>query len=149
MSPERITPTSDEAVSARARRWLILGGVAVAILGATAVWFLLRPSPADGDAVRGVTEIAVVDDAFDPPVVEVPVGTTVTWTFAGEDAHDIVGDGWGEQTPADTGSFVHTFETSGSYRYTCTLHGGMDGRVDVVAQTNGGAADVLAGEASR
>lgn len=111
---------------------LVIGVIALLLVVGTA-WFLSRPSPADGDAVRGVTEIDVLDNDFEAPVIEVESGTTVTWTFVGDSLHDVVGEGWGQPEAVSSGTFAHTFDTPGEYRYTCTLHGSMDGRVDVVA----------------
>ena len=83
--------------------------------------------------VAGVTEVAARDNQFTPPAIEVPVGTTVTWAF--EDRfvpHDVTGEGWSSGDPQRRGTFTHTFAEPGSYRYRCTLHDGMDGRVVVV-----------------
>jgi len=71
---------------------------------------------------------------FSPEAIQVPAGTTVTWHF--EDAgvpHDVKGDGF--QSPKLTeGTWKHRFDRPGEYRYVCTLHAGMEGRVVVVAQ---------------
>jgi plastocyanin len=84
-----------------------------------------------GDPVVGSDAITVHNDAFDPPVVQITPGTTVTWTFNdGGRAHNVIADGWSSEVLA-SGSYQHTFAEPGSYAYRCTLHMGMDGRVDV------------------
>jgi plastocyanin len=106
----------------------------------------LLANPAGGAAQQGVTEIVVRGDAtqnhlFDPPVVQVPAGTTLTWSFAdygpngGEAAvpHDVVFVD--ERSPLiTTGSYSRTFDQPGTYRYVCSLHSFMEGRVEVVAE---------------
>lgn len=87
--------------------------------------------PEDAEPVEGVDRIEMNDNAFDPPVVQVPVGTTITWAFTdGGTAHNVVGDGF-ESAEASEGTFTHTFDRPGSYDYRCTLHSGMDGRIVV------------------
>lgn len=88
---------------------------------------------ADGPA-QAVDRVEVLRAAFDPAVVEVTAGTTVTWVF-GNGMHNVVGDGF-ESEVLSEGTFSHTFEEPGSYDYTCTLHQGMDGQV-VVARSAG------------
>ena len=76
--------------------------------------------------------ITVHNDAFDPPVIQVKPGTTVSWTFDDADrAHNVVGDGWSSEVFTSS-SYHHAFTEPGSYAYRCTLQFGMDG-VDVAA----------------
>lgn len=94
-------------------------------------------------AVVGATAIEVRGDWFQnhlyaPAVVQVPVGSTIRWTFNDRGAngsgelvgHNVVGEGWSSPVLSE-GVFEHTFTTAGSYRYTCSLHGAMDGMVVV------------------
>ncbi len=81
----------------------------------------------------GVTEVVVKDMRYTPQVIEVPVGTTVTWTFAdGNTPHDVKGDGFQSEVMR-SGTFRHTFDTPGTYDYRCTLHSQMTGRVIVTS----------------
>jgi plastocyanin len=92
---------------------------------------LLR-SPADGEPVVGVNDITIRNERFDPPVIQVTAETTVVWTFDdGGTAHNVVADDWSSET-LTSGTFEHTFTEAGSYSYRCTLHWGMEGRVEVV-----------------
>jgi plastocyanin len=145
--------TSTTAHTAR-RRWQRSLGIGLGLLLALlAITFLTLPparrllaNPAGQAAVAGVSTIEVLGDSFQnhiyaPPVVRVPAGTTVTWAFNDRGAsgdgepvpHNVVGDGWGSAVLAE-GSFQQTFSAPGVYPYTCTLHPGMDGVVEVVAQ---------------
>ena len=91
----------------------------------------------DGAAAADATPVktsAVVakDMRFDPAAIEVPAGTTVTWTFQdGSVPHDVTGDGWKSGKAQSKGSYRHTFDRPGTYDYRCTLHSGMKGRVVV------------------
>jgi plastocyanin len=91
--------------------------------------------PASGDAdaapVTGVTEVVAKDLRFQPPAIQVTAGTEVTWRFDdGSVPHNVKGDGFVSENQT-RGTFAHRFERPGEYRYTCTLHAGMDGRVVV------------------
>lgn len=70
---------------------------------------------------------------FDPTVVDVSAGGTVTWTFAAV-THNV--DFASASAPADIGAFSQgsesrAFPASGTYEYVCTLHQGMVGTVRV------------------
>ena len=88
-------------------------------------------SPADTPPVRGVTTVVARKLKFQPPAIEVPPGTEVTWRFEdGSVPHNVKGDGFASENQS-RGTFSHRFEQPGEYRYTCDLHAGMDGRVVV------------------
>ena len=74
--------------------------------------------------------IEVGDDFFDPAHAVVASGTTVTWEWTGNVDHNVVGDDFSSDV-IDSGSFDHTFDEPGTYEYTCTLHGNMDGVIEV------------------
>lgn len=130
------------------RRWII-GVVAVLVLlivVALAIPATRRriANPAGQPAVVGATEVEVRGDWFQnhlyaPSVTQVRAGSTVRWTFndrgangTGESVnHNVVGQGWSSPVLAD-GVYEHTFTAPGTYRYTCTLHSGMDGVVVVI-----------------
>ena len=75
--------------------------------------------------------VTAKDLRFQPAAVKVPAGTTVTWSFEdGRVPHNVKGDDFASRN-LTRGTFTHTFAQPGEYRYTCTLHAGMDGRVVV------------------
>ncbi len=99
-----------------------------------------------GQPVAGETTVVVRADmlqrhVFDPPVIKIPVGTTVTWQFwdvGDSGSHNVVsfnipGEDFASQVLL-TGEFTHTFDTPGTYLYDCTLHSNMRGRIEVVAR---------------
>jgi plastocyanin len=72
--------------------------------------------------------------AFSPACVELATGGSVTWTF-GAEQHNVQFSG-PQPTGGNIGSLSsttasRTFPTAGNYRYQCTLHAGMNGRVVV------------------
>jgi len=69
---------------------------------------------------------------FDPKVIEVDAGSTVTWTNDDNFTHTVKVDGQ-EDHKADRGDSVSiAFDTAGTYHYLCTLHSqDMSGEVVV------------------
>ena len=127
---------SDPSTQRRRRRprwWMVLLAAVATIVVAAVVVIQLLPNPADGPAVVGATRVALRDNRFRPPVIQITQGQTVTWSFDDHGTtHNVKGTGWGSDNQA-SGTFQHTFTAPGSYRYSCTLHIGMNGRIDVVA----------------
>jgi plastocyanin len=76
--------------------------------------------------------VDVRDNAFSPASRTVAVGTTVTWTWRGSNAHDVYFEN-GETSGAKTsGSYSRQFSAAGTYDYICTVHGAaMSGQVVV------------------
>ena len=80
---------------------------------------------------------AIVDmpgDLFTPFVARVALGGTVTWRF-GARGHNVIFVPT-PGAPADIHvvsdvNISRTFGTPGTFRYDCTIHPGMSGRVDV------------------
>lgn len=76
------------------------------------------------------------ENYFYPSTVTVRRGGAVVWDWTGQATHnavDATGMGLFDSglTPPGGESFSYTFSSSGSYRYVCTLHDGMAGRVEV------------------
>ncbi len=123
-----------------ARFWvtIMLGGAAALLLlcvgmSVFGLWIADRHGE-PGDPVAGVTTVEVRDNSFAPNSIEIAPDTTVTWTWVGKNDHNVYGDGL--ESPVQTeGSYVYTFEESGTYDYECTLHPGMKGRVIVTGET--------------
>src|SRR4051812_11846833 len=77
--------------------------------------------------------VSVVDFAFDPGTISVPVGTTVTWTNTGSRPHTITADdGSFDSGRLDPGEqFSQTFDKSGPFTYHCGFHPDMQGSIVV------------------
>jgi plastocyanin len=75
---------------------------------------------------------------FEPNVVTVPVGSTVTWANQGSAPHTVTGEGFDSGNDPSTwimggGSFSFTFTAPGTYNYVCVPHEalGMAGTIVV------------------
>lgn len=90
-----------------------------------------RPTPSDENSSR----VVAADRFFVPNVIEVKVGTTVTWRSEGQEVHNIIADDGSFRSPdlATDNTFFYTFMRPGRYRYVCAYHAGdgMFGWVDV------------------
>ena len=87
---------------------------------------------ASGAAGRTVT---LKNIAFSPKSVSIAKRSTVTFAFRdGTTAHNVVSVGsrrFKTISVRTTGSQRRTFARAGTYRYQCTLHPGMTGRIVV------------------
>ena len=86
----------------------------------------------------GTVSVSIVDFAFTPKTITVPVGTTVRWTNNGNAPHTVTSTSSprafdsGTLNPGDT--FQHTFTTAGQFPYRCAIHPSMTGTVIVEQQ---------------
>lgn len=71
--------------------------------------------------------------AFTPPIVEVPVGTEVTWTNRDPETHTVTSDAGafdsGALRPGAT--FSSRFPAAGRFPYLCQIHPSMEGEIVV------------------
>ena len=79
--------------------------------------------PPSGNAVT------IGDNSFTPKQIQVPVGTTITWTHRGQRQHTVTADdGSFKSDTLDKGAtFQQTFDKPGTYAYYCEFHGGPGG----------------------
>ncbi len=86
----------------------------------------------------GTVTVSIVDNAFTPKTITVPVGTTVRWTNNGNLPHTVTSTSnpkafdSGTLNPGD--SFEFTFKTAGQFPYRCSIHPSMTGTVIVEGQ---------------
>jgi plastocyanin len=117
------------------RFWMALGALA-----ALAVVLALGMGSGTAQA-QGGAAVSIVDFAFQPGSVEVPVGGSVTWTNNGSATHTVTSDSGafdsGQLAPGAT--FSQTFDTAGTFTYHCSIHPQMTGTVIVTSGGGGGA----------
>jgi len=94
----------------------------------------------DEPAAAAMAEVIMEDSLYQPQILTVSPGTTVTWINNGGIIHTVVS---GIRGNADAGNmfdsgnigageeFSYTFEEKGEYPYFCDLHPGMDGTIIV------------------
>ena len=118
------------SVLSRRRFWIWAGAVLVIIAVLAVAGKIYVQSELDpGDPVPGVTAVDVHDD-FEPSSIQITAGQTVTWTWSGNEDHNVVGDGLESDTQS-SGTYSFTFNEPGTYSYECTLHFFMRGEVVV------------------
>ncbi len=88
-----------------------------------------------GTPVTGVTQMNIQNFAYQPANMQVRVGTTVTWTNQDNVPHSITfKNGMKDSGLLSQGqSFSYTFNTPGTYQYSCTVHPYMVATVTVVS----------------
>lgn len=93
------------------------------------------PTPAPGGTAISIPVGASTlgNRAFNPPELDVTVGSTVTWTNTDSTAHTSVsdGNGWNSGIIQPRGQFSTTFSTAGTFHYHCAIHPDMVGTVVV------------------
>lgn len=87
---------------------------------------------AAGDDAAAMS-VDIADFAFGPATLEIPAGTTVTWTNRDDAPHTATADdgSFGSGRLDDGGSFSFTFDIPGTYPYHCDFHPQMMGTIVV------------------
>lgn len=142
--------------------WLVAAGLALAVAGcgdsdgdvaseatpgtsdsATAGGATTTDPPTDGDgededaAPPSPDSVVIEGFTFQPPSLEVPVGTTVTWTNEDSVPHTVTAGRPDEEVtgfhePVDGGGTVQVaFDEVGTFPYYCVVHPTMTGEVVV------------------
>lgn len=81
--------------------------------------------------------VTLGDNYFNPVTLTINVGDTVVFVWNGS-THNVTFDQTQAGVPSNCGQFAlgecrRIFATVGTYPYVCTLHGGMNGVVEVKA----------------
>lgn len=121
-------------------RWTGMG-MALAAVTVGALFIEAPVSAGAGGGCRGRastegtgTGVTIAELCFQPTVLRVDVGQTVTWTNQDEAPHNVAGATveWGNYEERRRGeSVAFTFDKPGTYPYYCFVHPGMTGAVVV------------------
>jgi plastocyanin len=105
----------------------------LAALAAAAVFAAGCGGSGESSEPVATTEVQMVKSyRFDPKVIEIEAGDTVTWTNEDNFTHTVEVDGQEDHQVEQGESFAITFDEPGTYHYVCTLHSqDMDGEVIV------------------
>jgi plastocyanin len=108
-------------------RLLAIAGLALAAAAPAAT------TPAAG--AGATSTVTLKDISFTPRSLTVSRGTTVAFAFRDNGTtHDVTSTGgsrFKKIAARSSGSVRRTFGRAGTYRYACTLHPGMTGRITV------------------
>ena len=99
-------------------------------------------SAGTGGTVNHSLQVSVVNVMYSPDATTVPKGSTVQWTWNSCDAgyngadvctsHSVTFDDGVTSAIQDHGSYSRTFNSAGTYKYHCMIHGAaMSGTVVV------------------
>lgn len=79
------------------------------------------------------TTIDVVDRDFKPDSIQIPIGSTVTWMFKGNEIHDVTDDRdrFASESLRKGDTFEWKFDQRGEYYYYCSIHHIMQGTIIV------------------
>lgn len=89
-----------------------------------------------GAEAQAQNAVEIIDLAFKPDTLTVPVGTAVTWTNDETFDHTVTSDNgaFDSGNIAGGGKFSHTFNQPGNYPYHCSIHTFMHGMIQVTAE---------------
>jgi amicyanin len=108
-------------------RWIILSVTGIALMAGAA---------SAAEPAAATVQVSISSYKFDPPVLTVPVGTTVVWTNHDDVPHTVTST---DKTFKSSGaldqgdSYSYTFKAAGTYNYYCTVHPFMTAKVIVQA----------------
>jgi plastocyanin len=129
-------PATSEEKGVRVSRPRFLAHLVLALL-----WGGLAPASAHSASAFANQDVSIVDFDYRPGSVTINAGDTVTWSQDGEQPHTVTADDGsfdsGQMAPGET--FSMRFDSPGTYRYYCTLHGGPGGEgMSAVVTVEGG-----------
>ena len=102
-------------------------------MAALGIGLALAASLAPGPAVAAGNRVSIGDNFFQPRRITIEAGERVKWVNNGEETHTTTSKtGLWDKTvdPGDTAG--KKFRKKGTYRYLCTIHDEMRGKVIVV-----------------
>lgn len=87
----------------------------------------------EGKSATGAQSVAIRDQSFNPPTLEIPAGTSVNWTNLDATPHTVTSDDgtFDSGSLATHESFSYRFDTPGTYSYHCADHPEMTGTITV------------------
>jgi plastocyanin len=114
----------------------LIAAVTAAVVGAALVApAVAAPPPPVAHAAASGAAVTLKDISFTPARVTIARGQTVTWTWKdGTTPHNVTSRGarrFKSSTSKQSGTYAVRFTRSGTYRYVCTIHFGMNGTVVV------------------
>jgi plastocyanin len=118
----------------RAAARTILAILVVSAIAVPATAGARTTRPETGPTARRATErVRIVDFSFRPRRIEVDRGTRVRWVNRGGAQHTTTSTSglWDSGSMSTGDTFSRVFRKAGTFRFRCTIHPGMTGRVVV------------------
>jgi len=111
-------------------RTLFQAGVGVLMAGLLAVTACDEDPVQPGIVVDGNVDVEVRDNVFVPDTARIPMGGSVIWRWAGSNPHNVVSVlspqfAFSTDTMRTGTHGPVTFGVVGTYRYICSVHGGI------------------------
>ena len=80
-----------------------------------------------------IVTVKMINFTYSPDPLMVPVGTTVRWVNYDDDQHNVVSDdkSFKSKLLDKNQEYSYTFTKKGTYRYICSIHPKMVGKVTV------------------
>lgn len=139
-----ILPPSSIKSAAQKRRSVVLVIVVMVVIALGLASQIARETVTKPTPGSEQAQVAIVDNNFSPAVLQVKVGTTVTWTNQEDVEHWIASDPYpdNDETPGlNTGqkmgrgdSYSYTFEEAGTYTYHDDMSPTTGGTIIVVEE---------------
>lgn len=130
--------TSLEGAGSKLTTWraALTGGAILALLAVPVALpgqGLTSSTPQQQLVAAEAVEVGIKNFQFVPATLNIPAGTTVTWTNRDDDAHTVKSaDRLFASKALDPGqAFSYTFATPGTYKYYCAIHTHMTATVIV------------------
>jgi plastocyanin len=130
--------TSLEGAGSKLTTWraALTGGAILALLAVPVAppgQGLTSSTPQQQLAAVEAVAVGIKNFQFVPATLNIPAGTTVTWTNRDDDAHTVKSaDRLFASKALDPGqAFSYTFATPGTYKYYCAIHTHMTATVIV------------------
>ncbi|TAM60690.1 amidase [bacterium] len=103
----------------------------IAVLAATIA--LAAAAPPQTAAPQPGASVTIANFAYAPATLTIAAGTTVRFRNDDSDAHTVTADdGMFDSGGLDAhGTYQHTFDQPGTYRYVCAIHPWMKGTIVV------------------
>jgi plastocyanin len=103
--------------------------IMIILVGCTSVKQAEQPNT----SAPGDVKVKMMDYAFLPGSITIQQGTTVTWTNEDSASHSVVFADFQSPLLSTGETFSHTFDATGEYSYSCSIHPSMTGTVIVIA----------------
>jgi plastocyanin len=114
----------------KSHRLLLTAGTLVACASAASLTPALAAAPPRATAAS-TTTVTLKDISFKKATVKIAKGGSVKWVFKDGDTPHNVTFATKHSKTQKSGSYTLRFAQTGSFRYHCTIHPGMDGKVVV------------------